>query len=567
VPWIQYTATGGQTVFAVPYIFFATTDLQVYDTPVGTVANDTTNLIAINANYTVTLNPITFTGSITLVVPATAGDIITIVRNMPNTRTNFYVQGSPITFDTLNYDAEASELQIQQNNYIVNNRMPRYQFTNQPVYPRDILLPILGANEIWVKDPTNSFISVQTIPGGTAILPTITNHIATFADTIGTIQSTAGIINGANISNLTWQGATVTVPFGGTGNTTFTPYAVITAGTSPTGNFQNVTGLGTIGFVLTSTGPGSLPTWQTTGAVTGVSSVTGTAGQITAVPTTGNVIVGIDPAYLGQASITTLGTITTGVWHGSVIPLANGGSNANLVASNGGLVYSTATAMAILAGTATANQIPLSGSNAAPTWSTATYPATTTINQVLYSSAANTISGLATANRAVMTTTAAGVPVMTALATDGQLIIGSTAGAPAAATLIAGPGINIANGSNTITLSVAGAGFTWTDVTGAAQALSIANGYVTDRGAGVTYTLPATANLGDEISIIGKLGLATIAQNANQQICLGNTNSTVGVGGSFTATNVGDCINLICITPGASTVWRAGNSVGNWTIA
>ena len=96
------------------------------------------------------------------------------------------------------------------------------------------------------------------------------------------------------------------------------------------------------------------------------------------------------------------------------------------------------------------------GAGVALELSTATYPATTTINQVLYSSAANTVAGLATANRAVMTTGATGVPVMTALATDGQVIIGSTAGAPAAATLTAGSGISITNASNAITIASSG---------------------------------------------------------------------------------------------------------------
>ncbi len=58
------------------------------------------------------------------------------------------------------------------------------------------------------------------------------------------------------------------------------------------------------------------------------------------------------------------------------LPLANGGTNANLTASNGGIFYSTSTAGAILSGTATAGQILRSGSSAAPSWSTATYPAT-----------------------------------------------------------------------------------------------------------------------------------------------------------------------------------------------
>lgn len=61
-------------------------------------------------------------------------------------------------------------------------------------------------------------------------------------------------------------------------------------------------------------------------------------------------------------------TSYTGTWSGSVINLSHGGSNANLTAANGGIVYSTATAMAILAPTATANLPLLSSSNSAPTW-------------------------------------------------------------------------------------------------------------------------------------------------------------------------------------------------------
>lgn len=59
---------------------------------------------------------------------------------------------------------------------------------------------------------------------------------------------------------------------------------------------------------------------------------------------------------------------------------------------------------------------------------------------------------LAIVNRAVLTSNATGVPAMTALATNGQLIIGSTAGAPAAATLTAGNNTTITNGSNSITV-------------------------------------------------------------------------------------------------------------------
>ncbi|HXC05148.1 MAG TPA: hypothetical protein VNZ86_10385 [Bacteroidia bacterium] len=55
---------------------------------------------------------------------------------------------------------------------------------------------------------------------------------------------------------------TAVVAGGGTGNTTFTAYSVITAGTTATGAFQNVSGVGTSGQVLTSNGAAALPTWQ-----------------------------------------------------------------------------------------------------------------------------------------------------------------------------------------------------------------------------------------------------------------------------------------------------------------
>lgn len=115
-------------------------------------------------------------------------------------------------------------------------------------------------------------------------------------------------------------------------------------------------------------------------------------------------------------------------------------------------------------------------------------------------------------------------------------------------------------------VSIISGGMPWTDVTSATQALATQNGYVTDRGAGVTYTLPATATFGDVIKIDGKLGLTTIAQNANQAIRMSSALSTTGIGGSVAGTNVGDCITLRCTTGGASTIWIAENFVGNWTV-
>lgn len=243
--------------------------------------------------------------------------------------------------------------------------------------------------------------------------------------------------------------------------------------------------------------------------------------------------------------------LTTGVT--GVLPLANGGTNGNLTASNGGIFYSTGSAGAILAGTATANQILMSGSSTTPAWSTSTYPATNAVSTLLYASSSNVMAALATTNRASLSTNATGVPTWLAL-TDGQIVIGSSAGAPAAATLASGPGISIANASNTITISGTGSGIGWTEVTGTSQSAAADNGYITNNAGLVTVTLPVTAALGTVLSIVGKgAGGWLIAQNASQIVQVGSVGSTAGVGGSVASTNRYDSIDLICTT--VNTIW------------
>ena len=188
-----------------------------------------------------------------------------------------------------------------------------------------------------------------------------------------------------------------------------------------------------------------------------------------------------------------------------------------------------------------------------------------TANSLLYGLGTATVGLVAVVNNGVLTTGTGGTTVITALASNGQLIIGSGSGAPAAATLSAGTGITITNAANSITIAATGGSFAWVDVTGATQTMAVQTGYVTDH-TNVTYTLPATAALGDQIRIVGKLGITTIAQNANQQILMASASSTVGATGSIAGTNVGDCVWLVCVTAGASTVWRGESFVGNWTV-
>lgn len=110
------------------------------------------------------------------------------------------------------------------------------------------------------------------------------------------------------------------------------------------------------------------------------------------------------PGYVTFATLTANTTPTmdlaTGVTIGSAyiyrvsgtdVSLADGGTNASLTASNGGIVYSTASAFAILSGTATAQKILMSQSSTAPIWSTPTYPNLATSGKVLVGDGTNIV--------------------------------------------------------------------------------------------------------------------------------------------------------------------------------
>ena len=242
--------------------------------------------------------------------------------------------------------------------------------------------------------------------------------------------------------------------------------------------------------------------------------------------------------------------------------LSLGGTNAALTASNGGIFYSTASAGAILSGTATANQILLSGSSAAPAWSTATYPSTTTINQLLYSSAANTISGLATANNGSLVTNNSGVPSIQTL-TAGQILIGTTGAAPKATTLTAGAGISISSASGSITISSTASTGNWVNQTSSIT-MTADTSYFANSGSLVTLTLPAVCAQGTEFTVAG-LGAGgwKVAQAAGQFINFGNVVTTTGTGGSLESSNQYDVVYLVCTV--ANTQFSVLSSVGNLT--
>jgi hypothetical protein len=105
----------------------------------------------------------------------------------------------------------------------------------------------------------------------------------------------------------------------------------------------------------------------------------------------------------------------------------------------------------------------------------------------------------------------------------------------------------------------------YTEVTGATQAMAVNRSYSANRGTLVTFTLPATAIVGDEVAVTGiGAGGWLIAQNANQYINNISVTTTIGVGGSLASTNKFDSVKLVCTT--INNGWNVVSGTGNWTV-
>jgi hypothetical protein len=128
---------------------------------------------------------------------------------------------------------------------------------------------ILGTGSITVVGSANT----ETVE-----LTGLTNHNVLVGAGTATItnvapSATAGIPLISEGSTTDPAFGTAVVAGGGTGNTTFTAYSVICAGTTATGAFQNVSGLGSTAQVLTSNGAATLPTWQASSGANAFNSI------------------------------------------------------------------------------------------------------------------------------------------------------------------------------------------------------------------------------------------------------------------------------------------------------
>ncbi len=267
---------------------------------------------------------------------------------------------------------------------------------------------------------------------------------------------------------------TAVVQGGGTGQNSFPSHSIlIGAFTSPIGSLSP----GPSGTLVQSLGAFSDPAYTQSA----YPSAAGTSGNVITSNGTDFISTSLPNTTLTNHSVA-LGTGTSSL--SSVGPSATSGSVLQSAGSSSDPAFSTASYPSTATGTGTI--LRANGTNWLPT--TSTYPDTNAVSTILYASSANVMSALPTVNRSSLSTNSTGVPTWLAL-TNGQLVIGSTAGSPAAANITsAGGTVSITNGSNSISLDVNGSsvGKTITGDSGGALSPTAGNWNIVGSGSTVT---------------------------------------------------------------------------------
>jgi len=254
-------------------------------------------------------------------------------------------------------------------------------------------------------------------------------------------------------------------------------------------------GSATLNSLLSVSGTGMLV--QTSPGVYAARSIAGTTNRVTLTNgdgVAGNPTVDISSSYVGQATITTLGTVGTGTWNATTIAATVGGTGQTVYAVGDILYANTTTTLAKLADIATGNALISGGVSTAPSWGKI---------------------GLATHVSGTLPIANGGTN-LTTLGTANQ-ILGVNAGATALEykTVTAGTAISVTNGAGSIT--IANTGVT-SNVAGTGISVSGATGAVTITNTGVTSAVAGTG-----ISVSGATGAVTFTNTGATSIA-GTTN-------------------------------------------
>lgn len=178
-PFIQYSATLGQTIFPYPFAIFEDADVRVYKRPADSSPSDATQLLELALDYTVTGAGSDDGGTIVLTTGAGAGDIITVIRALALERRTVFQPGT-LTETSLNQEFNNILAMVQDLNMAVAKIIPAYNFAaifNQ----NNKKLPTLPAGHIWRMSDAGDAIEAISIPdddpGASILRADLASHV------------------------------------------------------------------------------------------------------------------------------------------------------------------------------------------------------------------------------------------------------------------------------------------------------------------------------------------------------------------------------------------------------
>lgn len=388
-------------------------------------------------------------------------------------------------------------------------------------------------------------------------------------------QTLLNLAAGNNITLVDDGTGTITITAIGDGTGTVTSVA---SGTGLTGGPITTTGtlslatpiapIATLGSAgqLIRVNAGATALEYFTAASGGVTSVVGTSNRITVDSTDPTApVVDIAATYVGQTSITTLGTIATGTWAGTTVAVAHGGTGLTTLAAKS--IWVANTLDTITSVTPAAGQsIRINAGNTA--WEAYT-PAAGTVTAVSVASAngfAGSSSGGATPALTISTT------ITGILQGDGTAISAATTTGSGSVVLATSPTLTTASlGSSTATTQTpsdnstkvattayvdnAVLGQNFKEACGAATTANLVGVYLNGTsGVGATFTYTSTGvDTIDGITLT--LGMRVLVKNQTTTFQNGiytvTTAGAVGVAGILTRATDSD----------QSTDWKTGDSV------
>jgi hypothetical protein len=350
-PRVQYTATGGQTTFTVPFEFFADGDLTVIKTAASNGADTTLTLTASPSSatqYSVTGAGVSGGGSITLGGGATVNDKYTILRDLAVSRTSDFPVSGTFPIETLNTELDKIIAMIQQNERD-NKFSPQAKSSTSTAF--NLTFPELVANKILSVNSSGnalefsqSITDVSTVAGIASDITTVSG-IASAVSTVAGIASNVSTVAGisGNVTTVAGISSNVTTVAGMNSNISSVVSNASNINTVA-GNISNVNTAAGVSSAISTVAGISSNVSTVAGVASNVTTVAGISGDVTSVANISSDVQAVEDIASNVTSVAGIASNVTSVANiaSDVTSVAGNTSNVSTVATNIANVNTTA---------------------------------------------------------------------------------------------------------------------------------------------------------------------------------------------------------------------------------